>query len=675
MDIQSIRDRLNQASVAYYVYSDPIMSDQEYDELFHQLVLLEKQYPSLQTADSPTLRVGSDLDVDAVRVPHVRSILSLENAFSEEKLRAWQTRNATLVRPPSMSMTLGGSDSLGYIVTPKLDGLSLIVTYKDGVMVQAVTRGNGEEGDDVTANAKTIRNLPLALVDSEDYSIPRSLVVRGEVVIHKDDFARYNETAQITAANPRNLASGSIKQKRSSEVAKRPLRFYAFDVVDMDGCLPSDKFSSFNDMLSGLASWGFSVVPMYHLDTLNDVIESLKVWDKTRFNFPYEMDGIVIKYNHLHYYEKLGYIAKDPRGAIAYKYPSMQVTTKLKGVKISVGRTGVIQPTADLEPIAIGGVTVTSASLHNYEQIEALDFRVGDQVILKRGGEVIPYLVAPVISARKGIEKKITPPVNCPHCQTPIEKIGVRYFCTNLYCPERTVRLLEYWGQRENLSIEGLGEMTARMLAGKVVKSVADLYTLTVDDLIVLQGMGAKRAEALIEAIGKSVSATWDVVLAALGIDGVGHSTCEQLFENYESLWALEDISADRLMKDVYGIGEVTAQTIVSWFSNADNLQILKGLEAAGFNFKSDRVASGLSLLGKKFVVTGTLSVTRPEIEKYIRDNGGVVVSSISKKVHYLVAGSNAGSKLEKARQLGVGVITEAQLMGMAKTVSTPFDE
>lgn len=677
----TLRKKLAEASTAYYVHSNPIMSDQEYDALFQELVDLEAKYPELKTADSPTLRVGSDLDVDAVRIAHVRPVLSLDKATTVDGLRSWQTRNATLVRPPTMSMVLSGSDSLGYVITPKVDGLSLVVTYIDGVLQQAVTRGNAYEGDDVTENARTIRNLPLTLNNDNEYPVPHVVAVRGEVVIHKDEFEAYNKTAVQTAANPRNLASGSLKQKRSAEVAKRPLRFYAFDIMDLDGETPSEEMSSVTKMLSSLSSWGFAVVPFYHLDSLSDVIDALPTWDKTRYNFPYEMDGIVIKHNYLPYYEKLGIIGKDPRGAIAYKFPTMEVTTTLRGVRVSIGRSGVVQPTATLEPVAIGGVTVTYASLHNYEQIEALDFRLGDKVVLKRGGEVIPYLVSPVVEARKGTEKPIVPPEECPFCKAKVVKNGARYFCSNSQCPERTVRVLEYWANRDNLDIDGLGEVAARIIASSgLLKSLADLYTLTSDQLYTLQGMGSKRADNLIEAIQKSKGAAWNTVLAALGIEGVGHTTCRELYNSLNSLWDISHLTDEELIElKVVGVGETTAKSIATWFSDDGNVQLLKALEGVGFNFV--KVATNLAdvapqtLAGKKFVVTGTMSAPREQIEGLIKKHGGSVGASVSKKTDYVVAGEAAGSKLDKANALGITVIDELALRLMASTITTPYDE
>ena len=533
--IADLSEQLHQHIYRYYVLHAPTISDAEYDHLFGELRELETQYPDLALPDSPTQRVGSDLAADFPKVPHPAPILSLANAFDDDDLRAWEERNLRL---------LPAGAQLAYVLQPKLDGLSIVITYDDGVLTRAATRGNGDLGDDVTANIKTIPSVPLRIpVDSGEYSAPERLVVRGEVLFHKEAFEALNKEQATQGlplyVNARNTASGSLKQKDSRETAKRDLTAYIYSVVDSRGI----ELISEWETLQRLKDLGFNIIADAQVfDHLDDVIETLPGWLERRNELPFEIDGMVLKVDNLAQARELGVVGKDPRGAVAYKFPAEEAITQLQDVTINVGRTGKVTPTAQLVPVFIGGVTVSNASLHNFDQIAALDIRLGDHVVIKRSGDVIPYVIGPVTSERDGSESSILPPDECPFCATKlIQPAGaVDWFCSNSTCPERVMRTLEFFVSRGAMDIEGMGPQTIDALIKEgLIQDEADIFYLTAEPLLELEGFAEKKVENLLASISAAKSRPFSQVLASMGIDGVGSTVATLITDNFASMGQL----------------------------------------------------------------------------------------------------------------------------------------
>lgn len=531
MRIDELGEALHNHNYRYHVLSDPLVTDAEYDRLLRELQELEAEYPQYARADSPTQRVGSDLSGDFPKVPHPAPILSLANAFDEADLVSWQERNLRL---------LPSGAQLEYVLQPKLDGLAIVITYEDGVLTRAATRGNGIVGDDVTANVKTIRTVPLRIPVDGSASPPARLVVRGEILFHKESFLQLNREqeaqGQPAYINPRNTASGSLKQKDSRETAKRKLTTYVYALVDSDGV----DFQSEWDIMQYLADMGFNVITGASLcKSLGEAIGALPAWEARRDDLPFEIDGLVLKVNDLSQARELGVVGKDPRGAIAYKFPAEEATTQLLGITIGVGRTGKVTPTAQLDPVFIGGVTVSNASLHNYDQIEALDIRLGDRVIVKRSGDVIPYVIGPVIAARVGNETPILPPATCPFCATKLVKPAgaVDWYCPNPQCPERVLRTLEFFVSRGAMDIEGMGPQTiAALIEQGLIEDEADIFSQTAEPLLALDGFAEKKVENLLASIANAKSRPFPQVLTSLGIDGVGTTVAGLLSEHFGTI-------------------------------------------------------------------------------------------------------------------------------------------
>ncbi len=529
---EALREQINYHIYRYNVLGDPIITDHEYDKLFHELRQIEEDNPDLATPDSPTLRVGSDLSSDFDKIQHAAPILSLANAFDGDDLVAWEERN--LKRLPS-------NTQLDYVLEPKLDGLTIVITYENGILTHAATRGNGELGDNVTANVKTINTVPLRIpVDANKGAPPERLVVRGEILFHKDDFDALNkeQVAQglDTYVNARNTASGSLKQKDSRETAKRNLTAYIYSIVDSDGVMLETEW----DIVGYLRDMGFNVITNAdHYPTLSNIIQQLPTWEAKRDSLPFEIDGLVIKVNDLSHVRELGVSGKDPRGAIAFKFPAEEATTKLLDVTINIGRTGKVTPTAQLEPVFIGGVTVSNASLHNYDQIESLDIRMGDMVIVKRSGDVIPYVVGPVTGARTGDEAPINPPEICPFCGTPLiqPEGAVDWFCPNPKCPERVFRSLEFFVSRGAMDIDGMGPQTIQALIEQgLITDEADIFYLTEEPLLELEGFAQKKVDNLLASINMAKSRPFAQVLASLGIDGIGTTVSNLITDNFDTI-------------------------------------------------------------------------------------------------------------------------------------------
>ena len=657
-----LRDELNYHIYRYNVLGSPVITDGEYDKMYHELKALEAEHPELITPDSPTQRAGSDLSEDFPKVRHPAPILSLANSFSEDDLKAWEERNLRL---------LPAGTQLGYTLEPKLDGLTIVITYENGYLVQAATRGNGELGDDVTANVRTIRNVPLRIpVDKNGPKAPERLVVRGEVMFHKKDFVALNkkqaEAELPLYVNARNTASGTLKQKDSRITASRPLIAYLYSVVAASGI----KWDTQWDILNNLKALGFSTAPhAEYYPTLSDIIQQLPTWESRRRTLDFEIDGVVLKINDLKIQAELGYSGKDPRGAIAYKFPAEEMTTKLIGVTANIGRTGRVTPTAQLEPVFIGGVTVTNASLHNYDQIAKLDIRLGDTVIIKRSGEVIPYVIGPVIGARDGSETTILPPTNCPSCNTPIVQPEgfVDFVCPNPLCPERVFRSIEFFVSRGAMDIDTMGPQTVKILIdNKLIQDEADIFTLKPESFEGLEGFGDKKIDNLMKSIEAAKTRPLAQLVGSLGIDGVGSVVAGLIAEKFGSLDAIQNASVEAI-DDIEGIGPILAQGIAAWFADERHRNLLDKFQAVGINPQNEaKIAAGDGLTGSTFVLTGTLpTLSREQAEELIVSHGGKVSGSVSKKTSYVLMGDTPGSKADKARALGVPIISEEQLLEM----------
>jgi DNA ligase (NAD+) len=653
----NLRNQLNYHSYRYYTLSDPTITDSEYDALFNELKALEAEHPDLITPDSPTQRTGNDLSGEFSKVKHPAPILSLANAYNDADLQAWEERNLKL---------LPEGTQLDYTLEPKLDGLTIVLTYENGVLVQAATRGNGDVGDDVTPNIRTVNSVPLRVpVDPDGPNAPERLVVRGEVLFLLKDFEQLNKekiaNGENPFINPRNAASGTLKQKDSRITAARPLTAFFYDVVDMAGNT-CDKRS---DMLGHMRDLGFILAPdIATYPNLEAVIEQIPKWEDRRDNLDYEIDGLVVKVNNMRFYRELGVVGKDPRGAIAYKYPAKEATTALLDVTVSVGRTGRVVPNAVLEPVFLSGVTVSSATLHNYDFVKEHDIRIGDRVMVKRSGDVIPYVIGPVPGSRSGDEIPIQPPERCPFCDTPIVKKdedAVDYHCPNADCPERVYRQIEWFVSRAGLDIEGLGEQTVKVLLDEgLIADEGDIFYLRKEQLLPLERFAEKKVDNLLKSVEAAKQRPLAQILTALGIEGVGGTVAALLVSYFSSLDALRLATVEQL-EEIDGIGPKIARNVVEWFAQDHSQRVLQKMKDGGVRWQAEQQQLESSVLdGLKFVLTGTLpTLTRDEAGALIEAHGGRVTSSVSKKTNYLVAGESAGSKLTKAEKLGIPVLSE----------------
>ena len=559
--ISKVSEDLHQHIYRYNVLNEPVITDAEYDRLLRELQDLEAEYPQFALPDSPTQRVGSDLSLDFPKVQHPAPILSLANAFDEADLQNWEERSLRL---------LPAGAQLQYVLQPKLDGLAIVITYENGVLTRAATRGNGELGDDVTANVKTIRSVPLRIPVNAGGDVPPSrLVVRGEILFHKESFLELNREQEAQGlpayVNARNTASGSLKQKDSRETAKRKLTAYIYAIVEGDGVELQNEWET----LQFLREMGFNLITDATVcASLEEVIHALPAWEARRDHLPFEIDGLVLKVNDLSQSRELGVAGKDPRGAIAYKFPAEEATTMLLGVTIGVGRTGKVTPTAQLDPVFIGGVTVSNASLHNYDQVAALDIRQGDRVIVKRSGDVIPYVIGPVIGGRDGGETPILPPETCPFCDTKlVQPVGaVDWFCPNPKCPERVMRTLEFFVSRGAMDIEGMGPQTIVALIDEgLIEDEADIFYLEAEPLLELERFAEKKVENLLASIGLAKSRPFAQVLTSLGIDGVGSTVARLLTDNFASKKDLLETA-----QAIRGADEAFSNTVQALIDNAD---------------------------------------------------------------------------------------------------------
>ncbi len=654
--IEELRKLLHRYNYEYYVLDRPSISDYEFDMLMKELEKLEQEYPEFYDPNSPTQRVGGSVTKIFPTKKHKYPMYSLDNSYSFEDLKDWDAR---------IRKALG--DDYTYSVELKYDGTSLSVEYQNGKMVEAITRGDGEQGDEVTNNARTIRTLPLVI---DDPGVPQELFVRGEVLMSEENFEKINnerkKAGETTYMNPRNLASGTLKLQDSKEVARRGLDFIPWQML-------GDKLpvKTQYEALKKLREWKFFVpedgFTLAH--NLQEVFDFINIWEVKRFQFPYRTDGIVIKVNEFDKQEKLGFTAKYPRWAIAYKFPAERKATKLIRVDFQVGRTGKVTPVAIFEPVVLGGTVVQRASLHNEDIMKALDLHEGDTIFVEKAGEVIPQVVGVDKSKRKPGAKPIEFIHTCPVCHTPLVKIDANYYCVNTAgCAPQQVAALEHFVSRDAMNIEGLGKETIKLLYNEgLVKNPADIYKLTKEDLLKLEGIRDKTAENILKGIEKSKQRPAEKLLYALGIKHVGESTAAKLMRAFGSIDRLMQASEEELTQ-VEDVGEKVARSIVEFFRNPDNRKLIEELKKAGLKMQAEQTSPAENVLGgKKFVVSGTFQhFSRDEIKEDIERHGGVVASSVSKSTDYLLAGEKPGpSKMAKAKQLGIPVISEEDYLKM----------
>lgn len=651
-----LRIALNRANHLYYIESTPELSDAEWDALMRELRDLEAQHPELLTADSPTQRVGAPPSSEFAEIVHPVPMLSLGNVFDEDGLRAWHER----------TLSLAEVDEAPMVCELKIDGLAIAVTYRDGVLAQAATRGDGVRGEDVTPNVRTIRSVPLRLTGND---VPPVIELRGEVYFPNSAFEAFNrereEAGLPTYANPRNSASGSLRQLDSSETARRPLAmfFYSFGHVE-GGSMPDTQW----EVLQAMRRWGLPVnLWTRQAKSIEDVALAVQAAGEERAALDYGIDGVVIKLDSIALQNSLGSVGRDPRWATAYKFPAEQARTRINRIHVNVGRTGNLTPWAELEPVNVGGVTVRRATLHNKDEIERKDFREGDSVIIQRAGDVIPQVVKVTEdNVRDGSSLPYKFPEMCPACGEPTlnteEDAAVR--CVNAECPAQFERLLEHFASRGAMDIEGLGERLSQDLARNgIVRRLNELYALKdrQDQLSELEGMGEKKIANLLEGIEKSKTQPLSRLLFALGINGVGSETGELLARHFRTMHGIQAATVDELL-EVDGVGPVTAQTVHEWMNLPVNTAMIEELERAGLTLEDDspEPPKDHPIRGLTLVVTGTLeTMSRSDAESRIKALGGKTSGSVSKKTAYLVAGANAGSKLQKAQELGVPVLNE----------------
>jgi DNA ligase (NAD+) len=657
--IQKLREELNIHNYNYYVLDNPTISDYDFDLKLKQLVDLENQYPEYHDDNSPSQRVGGAITKSFKTVPHEYRMYSLDNSYSKEDLVEWEKRIQKVL----------GEVKLEYSCELKYDGASISITYENGVLKRAVTRGDGFQGDDVTNNIKTIRSIPLQLKGN----YPEKFDVRGEIILPFAGFEKMNqdlvEIGEAPYSNPRNTASGSLKLKESAEVAKRPLDCLLYFLIGNQ--LP---FTSQYEGLQAARNWGFKVPKEAKLaQDLDQVFEFIDYWDVHRHDLPYETDGVVVKVNSFYYQDELGFTAKSPRWAMAYKFKSEQVSTKLNSISYQVGRTGAITPVANLESVKLAGTIVKRASLHNADQIEKLDVRVGDTVFVEKGGEIIPKIIAVDLSKRlENVEptKYIT---HCPECHTELVRAEgeANHYCPNFYgCPPQIIGRMQHFISRKAMDIEGLGGETVALLFNNgLVHNYADLYQLTVEQILPLERMAQKSAENLVKGVVNSKEIPFERVLYSLGIRFVGETVAKKLVKHYKNIDALGQATlVDLILVDE--IGERIAQSVIDFFENEENTNIIERLKDYGIQFEvieKINPHATVKLSGKIFVVSGVFEkFSRDDLKKAIEDNGGKVGSSISSKTDYVVAGDNMGpAKLDKANKLNIPILSEDDFINM----------
>jgi DNA ligase (NAD+) len=649
---EGLRAQINYHNYRYYMLDAPEIADAEYDRLMEELRAIEADHPELQSPDSPTQRVGAGPAAEFAVVRHGVPMLSLANAFTADALRAWHERISRLL----------GREVRDFTIEPKIDGLAIMLRYERGRFSVGATRGDGFQGEDITPNLKTIRTVPLSLNDS-----PRpSLEVRGEVYLSRAAFHRINDeraaAGQPLFANPRNCAAGSVRQLDSRITARRPLDLFIYALGEAQGWQPRTQW----EMLDAFLKWGFKTNQNNRrVETIDEVVAACAEWEHRRESLDYEIDGVVVKVNDLDVQSELGAVGREPRWAIAFKFPPVQATTVLKSIEVNVGRTGSLNPFAVLEPVQVGGVTISQATLHNEDDIRRKDIRVGDTVLVHRAGEVIPQVIGPILSKRPPHATPYELPKECPVCHSPVVRTEGEAMarCTGGFakCVAQRFELLKQFVGRGAMDIETVGEKLAwSLIQSQLVYDPSDLYPLTRDQLTALERMGDKSAQNVLDNIEASKHRTLTRVLFALGIRYVGYQTAELLARAFGTMERVRAASLEDILS-VEGIGPKIAESVYTWFHEVDNLRLVDKLAAAGVNMCEDAATLGGPLAGVTIVVTGRLERhSRTQIEQRIKELGGSVGDSVSKKTSYLVAGEDAGSKLAKAQKLGTPILDEA---------------
>ena len=659
---QELRDELDRASHEYYVLDRPTLPDAEYDRLFRELVAIEEEYPDLTAPDSPTQRVGAEPSSQFSRVEHLAPMLSLGNAFDESELRQWEDRNARIA---------GEVRDAGYVVELKIDGLAISLLYENGRLVRGATRGNGLIGEDVTPNLRTVKAIPLRLRGAD---VPQLVEIRGEVFMSVKGFEEMNEKRVAeglpTFANPRNAAAGSVRVLDPRITADRPLRFYGFQIQEAGRA--TAPAATQEEVLEKLRSWGVPVNPRHQrVADIAGALERVREIERIRrTELDYEIDGLVVKVDRLSLWQELGVVGgREPRYAIAYKFAPDIASTRLNAIEINVGRTGALNPYAVLEPVEVAGVIVRQATLHNFQDIARKDVRVGDVVLVQRAGDVIPQILGPVTEKRAaGLEPFRAPDV-CPFCETPVERPEdeVAIYCPNTSCPARIFGGLVHFVSQDAMDIRGLGERTAQqLLETGLVRDFSDLYRLTDADLLRLEGFGQVSAANLLRSIEQSRKQPLSRLLFGLGIRHVGQHAAELFAREFHTMDALIEASMDvSRLAGVHGVGETTAEAVHAFFAEQSNLDLVVALARAGVRMDEPVVrAERQPLAGMTFVITGTLpTLSRKDAADLIERHGGRVTGSVSRNTDFLVVGEDAGSKLEKARELGVSILTEPELI------------
>ena len=646
---------LNYYNYKYYVENNPVVSDYEYDKLYHQLLELEKKYPQFIKPYSPTQRVGGQPLKEFKTVQHKIPMLSIDNTYSSDELIEFDKR----------VKRMADVEYVDYVVELKYDGVAVSLIYEDGKFTLGASRGDGFRGDDITENLKTVKTIPLYI----PYKKP--IEVRGEVYMRKDDFEKLNREREKNGeqlfANPRNATAGSLKLLDSREVAKRNLQLFVYQGI------VGNNYKNHWDVMNFLKELGFPVSPhMKHAENIKEVIDYCNEWEEKRFSLPYNIDGMVVKVNSLSLQEKLGTTTKSPRWVVAYKFPAEQVSTIIKDVTVQVGRTGTLTPVAILEPVEISGTIVSRATLHNFDEIKRLGVKIGDRVFVEKGGEIIPKIVKVIPEARDGDEKDIPVPEKCPVCGSPVIKdtgeVAIR--CPNVRCPAQVKERIIHFASKNAMDIEGLGEQWVNIFVDKgLLSDYGDIYYLKYEDLINLERMGDKSVKNLLNAIEDSKNRPLSRLIFALGIRYIGIHASEILAENFSSIDHLAEATFDQL-SSIDEIGPVMAESIVEFFKNEENLRVIEKLKKAGV--KTSREEKEIEkkdvLSGLTFVITGTLkNYTRDEITDYIKSLGGKVSSSVSKKTDYIICGEEPGSKLQRGKQLGIKIISEEEFEQLVK--------
>ena len=650
--IKELQEQLREHNRRYYVESNPVISDYEYDQLLKELEGLEEHYPEFITTDSPTQRVGETVLDSFETVSHKQPMLSLGNTYNYDELREFDKRIQKNLQEP-----------YEYILEPKIDGAGVALLYKKGLLIRGATRGDGKSGDDISLNIKTINSIPLRI----DESILSDFEVRGEVYMSLHGFEQYNK-AQIKSgeqpfANPRNAAAGSLRQLDPKIVSKRPLDAYWYHI----SWSPAQQFSTHWQALEALKQAGFRVNPhLKKVETIDEAIKYCEELESLRETLDYDIDGAVIKINDLSQQQKLGHTTKSPRWAISYKFAAKQATTQLEDIVFQVGRTGAITPVAVLKAAALGGVTVSRATLHNFDEIKRKDIKIGDTVLIERSGDVIPQVVKTIPEKRIGKEKEVQIPSTCPICgsETTREQGGVVLRCTNKSCPAKLKWRIKYFASRDAMDIDHLGESTVdKLLETNLIDNIADLYSLTEKDILTLEGFKEKSAANLIKSIQQSKTQSLSRLIYGLGIRHVGKYAAQLLAAHYSSIDELASADTEEL-KSIHGLGEKSAESIGAFFTTEEHQDLIRRLKEAGVNTKASTKSKTTALSGKKVVFTGSLSsLSRPQASDLVKESGGIVASSVGSDTDYVIIGEKPGSKAKKAQQLGITLLKEDEFL------------